>query len=176
MSFIGLTVLNLVFGFDIPYIALLAIIAGVGELIPVVGPILSAIPAVIAAFGAGERWVTAVIAVIILYVVIQQVENQVLVPRIVGNSLRLHPAMLMALLVVAASVGGLGLVILSAPLAAISRDVFVYLHRRLREPPQSPAQAIAGLVIGDDVQPSARPRTRAARRNRQAAQQAEKQG
>ena len=66
--------------------------------------------------------------------------------------------------------------ILSAPLAAISRDVFVYLHRRLREPPQSPAQALAGLVIDDDVQPLAKPRTRAARRNRQAAQQAEKQG
>ncbi len=176
MSFIGLTVLNLVFSFNIPYTSLLAIVAGVGEMIPVVGPILSAIPAIIAAFGAGENWITAVIAVIVLYVVIQQVENQVLVPRIVGNSLRLHPAMLMALLVVAASVGGLGLVILSAPLAAICRDVFVYLHRRLREPPQSPAQALAGLVIGDDVQPSAKPRTRAARRNRQAAQQAEKQG
>lgn len=175
MSFIGLTVLNLAFGLSVPYTALLAIIAGVGELIPVVGPILSAIPAVIAAFGAGDRWVTAVVAVIILYVVIQQVENQVLVPRIVGNNLRLHPAVLMALLVAAASVGGLGLVILSAPLAAICRDAFVYLHRRLREPPQTPAQAISGLVIGDDVQPAPKPRTRAARRNRQAAQKAEEQ-
>ena len=108
MSFIGLTVLNLVFNFNIPYTSLLAIIAGVGELIPVVGPILSAIPAIIAAFGAGGNWVTAVIAVIVLYVVIQQVENQVLVPRIVGNNLKLHPAMLMALLVVAASAGGWG--------------------------------------------------------------------
>lgn len=176
MSFTGLTGLNLAFGFDIPYTSLLAIIAGFGELIPVVGPILSAIPAIVVAFGAGGNWVTAVIGVIILYVVIQQVENTVLVPRIVGNSLRLHPAILMALLVVAASVGGLGLVILSAPLAAICRDVFVYLHRRLREPPQSPAQAIAGLVIGEDVQPAAKPRTRAARRNRRAAQQAEEQG
>lgn len=175
MSFTGLTVLNLAFGFDIPYTSLLAIIAGFGELIPVVGPILSAIPAIIAAFGAGENWLTAVIAVIVLYVIIQQLENTVLVPRIVGNSLRLHPAVLMALLVVAASIGGLLLVILSAPLAAISRDVFVYLHRRLREPPQSPAQAISGLVIGEDVQPSTKPRTRAAH-HRRAAQQAEEQG
>jgi hypothetical protein len=43
-------------------------------------------------------------------------------------------------------------VILSAPLAAIGRDVFVYLHRRLREPPQPPELAIAGITV-EDKQP-----------------------
>ncbi len=141
-SFIGLTVLNLL-GFEVPYTVLLAIIAGVGELIPVIGPILSAIPAIIVAIGSGPQ---TVIAVIILYALIQQLENQILVPRIVGDTLRLHAALLMALLVLAGAVGGLGLVILSAPLAAIGRDAFVYLHRRLREPPQPPEVAINGLV------------------------------
>lgn len=145
-SFIGLTALNLFFGFDIPYTVLLAIIAGFGELIPVVGPILSAIPAIAAALAAPSP-LGAVTAVIILYVLIQQLENQILVPRIVGNTLRLHAAILMALLVIAGGVGGLFLVILSAPLAAIGRDVFVYLHRRLREPPQPPALAIQGLLL-----------------------------
>lgn len=141
-SFIGLTVLNM-FGFNIRYTVLLAIIAGIGELIPVVGPIISAIPAILVAIGDG--W-SAVGAVIVLYVLIQQLENQILVPRIVGNTLKLHAAILMALLVIAGSVGGLGLVILSAPLAAIGRDVFIYVHRRLREPPQTPALAITDLV------------------------------
>src|SRR3712207_7015114 len=54
---------------DIPYKVLLAIVAGFGELIPFIGPILSAIPAILVALGSG--W-SAVIAVIILYVVIQQ--------------------------------------------------------------------------------------------------------
>jgi predicted PurR-regulated permease PerM len=147
-SFIGLTVLNLL-GFEVRYTVLLAIIAGIGELIPVIGPILSAIPAVIVAFGGGTE---SVIGVVILYVLIQQLENQILVPRIVGNTLRLHAAILMALLVIAGAVGGLGLVILSAPLAAIGRDVFVYLHRRLREPPQPPELAIAGITV-EDKQP-----------------------
>jgi predicted PurR-regulated permease PerM len=141
-SFIGLTVLNL-FGFNIRYTVLLAIVAGFGELIPVVGPIISAIPAVLVAMGDG--W-SAVGAVVVLYVLIQQLENQILVPRIVGNTLKLHAAILMSLLVIAGAVGGLGLVILSAPLAAIGRDVFIYLHRRLREPPQPPSLAIADLV------------------------------
>jgi predicted PurR-regulated permease PerM len=141
-SFIGLTILNL-FGFNIRYTVLLAIVAGFGELIPVVGPIISAIPAILVAMGDG--W-SSVGAVVVLYVLIQQLENQILVPRIVGNTLKLHAAILMALLVIAGAVGGLGLVILSAPLAAIGRDVFIYLHRRLREPPQPPSLAIAELV------------------------------
>ncbi|HEY0739541.1 MAG TPA: AI-2E family transporter [Herpetosiphonaceae bacterium] len=148
-SFIGLTVLNM-FGFNIRYTVLLAIIAGIGELIPVVGPIISAIPAILVAIGDG--W-SAVGAVIVLYVLIQQLENQILVPRIVGNTLKLHAAILMALLVIAGSVGGLGLVILSAPLAAIGRDVFIYLHRRLREPPQPPALAINDLVPEEQPEP-----------------------
>jgi predicted PurR-regulated permease PerM len=155
MSFIGLTLLNM-FGFEVRYTVLLALIAGVGELIPVVGPILSAIPAIIVAFGGGTD---AVIAVIVLYVLIQQLENQILVPRIVGDTLRLHPAILMALLVIAATIGGLLLVILSAPLTAIGRDVFIYLHRRLREPPQSPQLAIEGLLQSEEKpQPARRPR------------------
>lgn len=155
-SFIGLTVLNL-FGFEIRYTVLLAIIAGIGELIPVVGPILSAIPAIIVALGGGTQ---SVVAVIILYVMIQQLENQILIPRIVGNALRLHPAILLALLVIAGAVGGLGLVILSAPLAAIGRDIFVYLHRRLSEPPQPPELAIGGLVVEEpEPKPAARPQT-----------------
>jgi predicted PurR-regulated permease PerM len=141
-TFIGLWALKL-FGYDISYTVLLSILAGIGELIPFLGPILSAIPAIIVAFGDG---LSAVLAVIVLYVIIQQVESQVLVPRIVGNVLRLHPAVLLVLFVLGAAVGGLLLVILAPLLAAIARDIFIYLHRRLREPPQPPEMAIAGLL------------------------------
>lgn len=148
-SFIGLTAINLFLDNDVPYTVLLAIIAGIGEMIPVVGPILSAIPAIAVAVTGGPP---SIIAVIILYVLIQQLENQILVPRIVGEILNLHATILMALLVIAASVGGLLLVILSAPLAAIGRDIFIYLHRRLNEPPQAPDVAIAGL-LRDETEP-----------------------
>lgn len=146
--FIGLTALNLIFGFEIPYVMLLSIVAAFGELIPVIGPILSAIPAVLLALQQGP---TAALVVVVLFVIIQQLENQVLVPRIVGNTLRLHPAILMALLVIAAAVGGLFLVIISAPLTAMLRDVFVYAHRRLREPPVLPHEAIEGLVAAEEL-------------------------
>jgi predicted PurR-regulated permease PerM len=145
MSFVGLWGLNLA-GYNIRFTVLLALVAAVGELIPVVGPILSAIPAIIvgATDSAGSAF-----AVAILYIIIQQVENQVLVPRIVGNTLRLHAAILMALLVIASQLGGLFLVILVAPLTAIARDVFVYLHQRLQEPPVPPGPAINYVLEGD---------------------------
>ncbi len=148
MSFIGLTALNL-FGFDISFAILLAIVAGFGELIPVIGPILTAIPAIIV--GATDSFQTA-LWVTALYIIIQQVENQVLVPRIVGNTLKLHPALLMALLVISSQIGGLLLVILSAPLAAIARDIFLYFHQRLMEPPVAPAVAI-NRVLAEPTEP-----------------------
>ncbi len=79
-TFAGLWLLR-VAEIDVPYTLLLALIVGFGELIPVVGPILSAIPAIIVVSGDG---VGAMLAVVLVYVVIQQVESQILVPRIVG--------------------------------------------------------------------------------------------
>ena len=69
-----------------------------------------------------------------------------LVPRIVGNNLKLHAALLMALLVIASQVGGLLFVILVAPLTAIARDVFLYVHQRLKEPPIPATMAIARVL------------------------------
>lgn len=129
---VGLTILNL-FGMEIPYVLLLAVIAGVTELIPIIGPILGSIPAIILGFMDSP---TTGLAVIILYIVIQQLENNFLVPRIVGESVGLHPSILMVLLVVCTQVFGILGAILSAPLGAVSRDVFSYLYGRLSDPPQ----------------------------------------
>ncbi|NTV64576.1 MAG: AI-2E family transporter, partial [Oscillochloris sp.] len=117
---------------NVNYILLLAVIAGFTELIPVIGPILGAVPAVILGFIDSP---TTGVAVLILYILIQQLENNFLVPRIVGDSVGLHPSILMVLLVVCSQVFGLAGAILSAPMGAISRDVFSYLYGRLSEPP-----------------------------------------
>lgn len=128
----GLTILNLL-GMEIPYVLLLAVIAGVTELVPIIGPILGSIPAIILGFMDSP---TTGIAVLILYIAIQQLENNFLVPRIVGDSVGLHPAVLMVLLVTCAQVFGVLGAILSAPVGAVSRDIFSYLYGRLSEPPQ----------------------------------------
>jgi predicted PurR-regulated permease PerM len=138
---IGLTVLNL-FGLQIPYVLLLAVIAGVTELIPIIGPIIGAVPAVLLGFLDSP---TTGLAVLLLYVGIQQLENNFLVPRIVGDSVGIHPAILMVLLVVCSQVFGILGAILSAPMGAVSRDVFQYLYGRLSEPPRPPGEMPARL-------------------------------
>ncbi|WP_129628661.1 AI-2E family transporter [Candidatus Oscillochloris fontis] len=144
----GLVILDL-FGLEVDYILLLAVVAGFTELVPIIGPILGAIPAIILGFMDSPA---TGIAVLSLYILIQQLENNFLVPRIVGDSVGLHPAVLMVLLVVCSQVFGLLGAILSAPLGAISRDLFSYLYGRLSEPP-SPAGLLPARIRGHDPTP-----------------------
>lgn len=137
---IGLFVLRL-FGFKVDFILILAIIAGVTELIPIIGPVIGAIPAIILGFFDSP---TTGLVVTILYITIQQLENNFLVPRIVGGSVGIHPAILMVLFVVLGQTLGLVGIILSAPIAAVVRDMFLYVYGRLGDPPR-PAGLLPGL-------------------------------
>ncbi|MFL5806875.1 MAG: AI-2E family transporter [Roseiflexaceae bacterium] len=110
------------------YILLLAIIAGITELIPIIGPIIGAVPGVIIGFTVSPA---TGLAVLLVYVLVQQLENNLLVPRIIGESVGIHPAILTVVLIAMGYVFGLLGVVLAAPLSAIARDLFIYLYRRL---------------------------------------------
>lgn len=127
---LGLGVLQL-FGFEVNYILVLAVFAGFTELIPYVGPIIGAIPAILLGLYDGP---STALAVLVLFLLIQQVENQFLVPRVVGESVNISPALMFVLLVVATHSYGLAGAILAAPVAAAVRDVVAYLNMRLSDP------------------------------------------
>jgi predicted PurR-regulated permease PerM len=143
---IGLLILRLI-GFEVRYILLLSILAGITELIPIIGPIIGAIPAVILGFLAPVSPVSTGLIVLALYVIVQQAENNFLVPRIIGESVGVHPAILIVLLIAMGQVFGLLGVILSAPLAAIARDLFLYIYRRLGG--QSPDATMRSISSAD---------------------------
>jgi predicted PurR-regulated permease PerM len=130
-SFVGLTILGFVvdpiFG---RFAVLLAIIAGLGELIPIIGPIISAVPAVLLGLTAGPA---AALAALILYLIIQLVENNFLVPKIQSDAIDLHPSAIIAALVIGGSIFGLLGAILALPVTAAFRDVFKYIFRRASE-------------------------------------------
>jgi len=132
----------------VPFFILLGFVAGLFEVLPYIGPILGAIPAVLVALL--NEPVTA-IYVIIAYFAIQQVENLILVPRIAGNSVKLHPAVVMVVLVIGNQVGGFLGMVAAVPIAAIIRDVFKYLYLRLLDEPLLPAQAAARVRSGRPV-------------------------
>lgn len=127
---VGLFALRLL-GFEIRYILLLAIVAGITELIPIIGPIIGAIPGVLIGFFGGEGGAQAGLAVLAVYIVVQQLENNFLVPRIIGESIGIHPAILTVVLIAMGQIYGLWGVILAAPVSAIGRDLFTYIYRRL---------------------------------------------
>jgi predicted PurR-regulated permease PerM len=130
-SFVGLTFLG--FAVDpifAQYAVLLALIAGFGELIPIIGPIITAVPAVLLGLTAGAE---PAIAALILYFGIQQVENNVLVPKIQSDAIRLHPTVIIVALVVGGSIFGLLGAVLALPVTAAFRDVFAYVFRRAGE-------------------------------------------
>jgi predicted PurR-regulated permease PerM len=143
-TFIGLLVLGaLVDPVFSRYAVLLAVIAGVLELLPVIGPIIAAIPAVLLGATAG---VPAIIAALLLYFAIQQVENTLLVPKIQGDATNLHPAVVIFALILGGAVAGLLGAILALPIAATLRDLYVYAFRRAGG--QGPAEAATGDARG----------------------------
>jgi predicted PurR-regulated permease PerM len=140
-TFIGLTALSEfvdpIFG---RYALLLSIIAGVLELLPIIGPIIAAVPAVILAATVGLE---ATIAALVLYTVVQQLENNLLVPKIQGDAVQLHPSAVIFALIIGGALGGLLGAILALPVAAASRDIVRYLFRRHGTPDPDTMRALA---------------------------------
>jgi len=114
----------------------LGLIAGVLEFVPIFGPAIAGLIAVLVALFQGSNWwglSTLGLAGIVLaaFVVIQQVENNVLVPRIIGHSLNLHPILvLLGALAGGLLAGVLGL-LLAAPTVATARLWLGYVYRKV---------------------------------------------
>jgi predicted PurR-regulated permease PerM len=144
-----------------PYAIVLGLISGLTEIIPVVGPILGAIPGVLLALlASGGDWLL-VLKVLAVYVVVQQLENNLLVPKIQGDSVKLHPAIIMVALVVGSQVAGFVGLVAAVPVAAIMRDIYLYLYRRFTED-YTTREAEASVPSRQDEE-SAEGRQRAAR-------------
>ncbi len=118
-AYIGLSLLG------VPYALLLALIAGVLEVVPYVGPILSLVPAVIIGLAQSPMIGLGVVA---LYLGIQQVENHVLVPKIMQKVTGLNPIISILAILIGLKAAGLVGIIFSIPLAmmgvVILEDLF----------------------------------------------------
>jgi len=114
MTYVGLSLLNIKFALVLSLMMMFL------ELIPMVGPVLGAIPAVFLAFlqsPALGLWV------IVLYIVIQQIENHILVPLILGKTLGLNPVVVIIALLVGNQLAGIPGMILSVPMATIIVEI-----------------------------------------------------
>ena len=130
--FVGLLIL------EIPFAPVLALLAGLGELIPTLGPWISGAVVVIVTLAVAPD---KVIWVILIFLVVQLLENSLLVPRIQGGYLHIHPAILIVLLVLGAYIAGLWGLILAAPLTAIGVEIYKYVYQQCQtEKADQPAE------------------------------------
>ena len=104
------------FVLGLPNALLLGLIAGIAEIIPIVGPLLGAIPALLVAATTGQ--VELVLLVAGVYVVIQVLEGNILVPMVMKSTIGVPPFLIVVSLVVGAAAGGLIGALLAVPLVA----------------------------------------------------------
>lgn len=116
------------------FAVLLGIWAGLTEFIPYVGPVLGAVPAVLAGLAISPL---RAVEVLLAFAIIQQLENAVLSPKIMGESVGLHPiVVLFAVLAGGYLAGGWGL-ILALPVAGLLRVLWCFFIARLTEVPRA---------------------------------------
>jgi predicted PurR-regulated permease PerM len=104
-----------------PYFYVLALIAAVGEMIPIVGPLLAAVPGIGIAFTISWKRALVVAA---LYLVQQQLEANILVPKMMERQLGLTPVTIMVALLIGGALLGIPGAILAVPSAAILQVLF----------------------------------------------------
>jgi predicted PurR-regulated permease PerM len=122
LVYLGLTI------FGVPYAMSLAILAGVLEIIPVFGPILSAIPGVVIAFTVGGPTLAAVVAG--FYLLVQQFESHLIYPLVVRKVVGVPPILVILALIIGVQLGGFLGVLISVPVAAAFMEFVEDIERK----------------------------------------------
>ena len=110
LVYIGLAVMG------VPYALLLALLAGMFEIIPIFGPLLAMVPAVLLAFSSAGA--TLALSVIIFYIIVQRLENDLIYPLVVNKVTGVNPLVVILALLVGAKLAGLWGVLLSVPVVS----------------------------------------------------------
>lgn len=125
----------------IPGALALAVVAAVTRVIPVIGPLVGGIPIVLISTVKG--WQPG-LTVLIAFTVMHIVESKVIMPRVIGYRINLHPAVVIIVLLIGAEFFGMWGMFLAAPVAAIIKSLLHYFFvrpRLIRRPPPSAPQA-----------------------------------
>lgn len=153
VTFIGLSILQ------VPFVLLLAIMTGVLEVIPIVGPITAgAIASLVALghpapWGLSQIWYVAIVA--LMYTVLRHAEDYFVIPLVIGRIVRLHPAVVIFSLLTGGALYGLLGVLVAVPVAATLRLVLIYVGAKLRDEDPFP-QLEHELQVPHPAPPAAR--------------------
>ena len=126
----------------------LGLLSGILEFIPAVGPVIAAIPGVLIALMLGSTWLPLpplgfAILVLLVYVLLQQLENIFLLPKIVGRRVSLHPAAVIIGALAGWQIAGVLGILLAAPALACGRILADYAAKKLLDQEPFPAPEVA---------------------------------
>ncbi len=130
---VGLTM----WAIGLPNAFIIGVLFGVLEVVPNFGPVIASIPTILIALFQGSSWmfvgnnVAFAIVVVIVSFALQQTENVVLVPRILGHHLNLHPVAVLVAVIAGASLAGVLGILLASPVLATLRDIGRYIVARM---------------------------------------------
>jgi predicted PurR-regulated permease PerM len=162
--FVGLASMLGLYFVGLPYWALVGAIAGLTNLIPLIGPFIGAVPAVFIAFTTSSSegilhldpgWPLAVGASLALLIV-QQIDNHIISPNVVARTVKLHPVTVMLGLLVGGTLVGLPGMLLAVPtIASIKIVLLHYWDTRMQWPPR---RKEGGIKEGEpDIVPEDQP-------------------
>ena len=151
--FVGLASILALWIVGLPYFALVGLICGLFNLIPLVGPFIAAVPALFIAFTTTtsggllslEPGLPLALGAVIALLVVQQIDNHIVSPNVVARTVKLHPVTVMLGLLVGGTLLGLWGMLLAVPLiAAVKILLLHYWDTRMQWPP-APAEPPADL-------------------------------
>lgn len=114
LTFVGLTILG------IPYALPLGLIAAIFEIVPIIGPIIASIPAILVGLTVAPVMALAAAA---LFFVIQQLENNLIVPMVMSKVIGLQPPVVIISLLIGAKLAGIGGAFLAVPVIVVAKII-----------------------------------------------------
>jgi predicted PurR-regulated permease PerM len=155
MIVMGLAVGTTMALIGLPNAWLFGLLFGLLEVIPNLGPVIASVPAVLVAYFQGSTVLNIsngwfAVLVIVINFALQQLENNYLVPRIMGQSLHLHPVVVLVAAIIGAQLAGILGILLAAPVVATLRILAEYTYCRLLDLPAFPDEQVPSQVDADD--------------------------
>jgi len=148
LSALSVTIVLLVLG--IPYPLVFGLIALLAETIPVIGPMISAIPAIFVAYTATTPNTALLLAV--FYIVYYTMDSQMLQPIVMGKKIKLHPVVILLALMIGGKLFGILGMLFAMPVAAVYRVLYDELwHYDGEEPEKDSKDIVEEDIVTDEI-------------------------
>ncbi len=120
LSALGLLIINLVFNHPIPYFFFIGLIAGIANLIPYLGPVVGAIPAIVMTIlNAPPNVGTVILWIVVVFVLVQVIDNNIVSPLVVSKSVNMHPITVVIAVIIGGNIGGVVGMLVAVPVWGI---------------------------------------------------------